>query len=54
MKKKPKYTNEQLGALADAFGKSVLTMKRWAESNDDRLTSDRAKQAMAKFKKVKV
>jgi hypothetical protein len=53
MAKKVKYTNEQLGALADAFGKSVLTMKRWVEKNDDRLTSERAKAVISKFKKAK-
>lgn len=48
--KKNKYSNEQLGALADAFNKSVLTIKRWVEKNDDRLISDKARNVLAKFK----
>lgn len=31
-----------IGALADAFDKDFLTIKRWIDANDDRLTSERA------------
>lgn len=36
--------NAVLGALADAFGKSVFTIHRWIANNDDRLTSEKAKK----------
>lgn len=45
-KNKTNYTNKQIGALADAFGKSLLTIQRWIEKNDDRLTSEKAKKAL--------
>lgn len=45
------YTNQQVGALADAFKKSITTIQRWIESNDDRLTSEKAKTALSKLKK---
>lgn len=35
---------EVIGALADKFGKSFLTIQRWARRKDDRLTSDKAKK----------
>lgn len=41
--KKP-VPQEIIGALADAFGKSFLTIQRWFDSSDDRLTSDKAKK----------
>lgn len=44
---RPPLTNEVIGALADAFNKSCLTIQRWVEKNDDRLTSERAKQVFA-------
>jgi len=44
--KKQKYTNAQIGLLADAFGKSLLTIQRWIANSDDRLTSDKAKKAL--------
>jgi hypothetical protein len=43
---KAKYTQTQIGLLADAFEKSVATIVRWIKNNDDRLTSDKAKQAL--------
>lgn len=46
---KDKYTNKEIGALADAFKKSLLTIQRWIEKNDDRLTSEKAKKALAKI-----
>ena len=36
-----------VGDLAAAFGKSIATIYRWARSNDDRLTSDKAKKVYA-------
>lgn len=44
-----KLTNGQKGALADAFGKSLQTIERWERQQDDRLTSDRAKKALAEY-----
>ena len=43
----PELSQEVLGALADAFGKSVLTISRWIRKKDDRLTSDKAKEVFA-------
>lgn len=40
------YTQQQIAALADAFGKSFWTIERWIKKNDDRLTSDKAKKAL--------
>jgi hypothetical protein len=31
-----------IGALAEAFDKDFLTIKRWIDANDDRLTSEKA------------
>jgi hypothetical protein len=45
-KKFTKFTNKQIGALADAFGKSLLTIQRWIAKKDDRLTSDKAKKIL--------
>jgi len=45
-----KYTNVQIGALADAFGKSVETIKRWIREENTILTSDKAKEALLKIK----
>lgn len=45
-----KLNNQQIGALADAFGRSLLTIKRWIQKNDDRLTSDKAKLALKNVK----
>ena len=38
----------QIGVLADAFKRSRLTIERWIEAGDDRLTSDKAKKALQK------
>lgn len=43
---KAKYSKKQIGALAEAFGKSFWTILRWIKNNDDRLTSDKAKKAL--------
>lgn len=40
--------NEAIGALADAFGKSFTTIKRWVDSGDVRLTTDTAKKVLKK------
>jgi hypothetical protein len=45
--KKPELSYEVIGALADAFNKSCLTIQRWIKNNDDRLTSEKAKQVFA-------
>lgn len=41
---KVELSQEVIGALADAFGKSMLTIRRWVNKRDDRLTSEKAKQ----------
>jgi len=51
MSKKSRYTNLEVGALADAFRKSIITIQRWIDKNDDRLTSDKAKSALKKVKR---
>jgi hypothetical protein len=38
-----------VGALAEAFGKSIATIYRWAKSNDDRLTSAKANKVYAEY-----
>jgi hypothetical protein len=43
----PALPAEVIGALADKFGKSYLTMQRWVEKKDDRLTTDKAKEVFA-------
>lgn len=48
-----KYTNIEIGALADAFKKSLSTIERWIASDDDRLTSDKAKKTLAALKSPK-
>lgn len=40
----PKLPFEVIGALADKFGKDILTIRRWIKAKDDRLTSDKAKE----------
>lgn len=42
------FSQEVIGALADAFGKSVQTIERWIEKKDIRLTSDPAKEVFAR------
>lgn len=44
------YPNVIIGALADAFDKSISTIERWIKEEDDRLTSDKAKEVYKKFK----
>lgn len=48
-KTKKVYSNAEVVALMDAFGKDWQTIKRWITKNDDRLTSDKAKEALAKI-----
>lgn len=40
------YSSIEIGALAEVFGKSPETIKRWIAANDDVLTSDKAKIAI--------
>jgi hypothetical protein len=40
---KSKYSNMQLAALADAFKRTPLTIRRWEIKKDDRLESDKAR-----------
>lgn len=47
--KKQKYSPVQIGALAQAFDKDFITIKRWISKNDDRLTSERAKNALQQY-----
>lgn len=49
MAKKVTYNEVQVAVLAEAFGKSTQTIRRWITQNDDRLTSDRAKEALVKY-----
>jgi hypothetical protein len=42
-----------IGALADAFEKSYITIERWIESEDDRLTSEKAKEVYKKLSSVR-
>lgn len=38
-----------IGALAEAFDKSFITIERWFESKDDRLTSDKARKVFEEY-----
>lgn len=40
------YSNTEIGALADAFKKSIKTIERWIAASDDRLTSEKAKKTI--------
>jgi hypothetical protein len=51
MAAKTKYTETQIGQLADAFGKSAQTIRRWILQNNPILTSDVAKAVLLKVKK---
>lgn len=42
------YSLVEIALLAEAFKKSTQTIERWIAGNDDRLTSDKAKQALRK------
>jgi len=48
-----KYTLLEVYLLATAFGKSPQTISRWINKNDDRLTSEKAKNVLLKNKKRK-
>lgn len=41
-------SQEIIGALADALGKSAQTIERWFEKKDIRLTSDPAKEVFTR------
>lgn len=45
------YSFYEIAKLAIAFEKSTQTINRWIKSNDDRLTSEKAKAALLKPKK---
>lgn len=42
------YSLVEIALLAQAFKKSTQTIERWIAAKDDRLTSDKAKQALRK------
>ena len=44
---RPILSNEVIGALADAFKKSPLTIQRWVEDDNILLTTDIAKKVFA-------
>jgi hypothetical protein len=50
----PVYDKIIIGALAETFNKSFVTIERWIESKDDRLTSERAKEVYRRFANVAV
>jgi hypothetical protein len=41
-------SQEIIGALADAFGKSAQTIERWFQKKDIKLTTDIAKEVFAR------
>lgn len=43
---KIKYDKLEIGALAEGFKKSLLTIQRWIKKNDDRLHSDKARKIL--------
>lgn len=47
------YTGLEVLTLAIAFEKSTQTINRWIANNDDRLTSDKAKDALKSIPKKK-
>lgn len=53
MASKKKYTETEIGILADTFGKSSQTINRWIANSDDRLTSEKAKAALKSIKQSK-
>lgn len=50
---KRQYTSDEKFALIMAFKKSYPTIMKWIRDGDDRLTSDRAKKALANAKSKK-
>ncbi len=44
---KKEVPQKVIGAMADAFGRSLQTMKKWFDNKDIRLTTDKAKQVFA-------
>ena len=47
------YSNTEIGALADAFGKSIKTIERWIAAEDVRLVSDYARNVIKSLKESK-
>jgi hypothetical protein len=43
------YDKVLIGALAETFEKSFITIERWIESKDDRLTSEKAKEVYKRY-----
>lgn len=43
------YPKEFIGALADAMSRDFLTINRWLEKGDIRLTTDAAKEVFKKY-----
>lgn len=46
------YTNTEKGFLADEFGKTTQTIEIWIRNKSDMLTTDRAKKALKKARKL--
>lgn len=46
---KKSLSNEVIGALADALGKSFITIQRYAEADDIMLTTEKAKEVFTRF-----
>jgi len=42
-----KYSEIEIALLATSFKKSTQTIKRWIKSKDDRLQSDKARNALS-------
>jgi hypothetical protein len=51
MKTKQKYSKAEIGALADAFDKSLATIQRWIKSGNDILTSQKAINTLNQVRK---
>jgi hypothetical protein len=47
--KKKSISREVIGALADAFDKSTLTIQRWVASGNLLLTTDKAKAVFERY-----
>ncbi len=47
-----KYSLIEIALLATAFQKTTVTINRWIKKRDDRLTSEKAKAALLKMKKL--
>lgn len=52
MATKKKYTKTEIGALADAFGKSLATIQRWVKSGNIILTTPKAQGILDRTNKL--